>query len=276
MLEPQVNFRPEPGSNGAWAAWLASPPGRYALQWEMAQFDRTVGDVFGFHAVQIGLPQLPGLRESRMPLRVFCALGTGAVAGNGLSAGLETQVWIDQPEALPFDTGSLDLVVLPHLLEFADDPHQVLREVDRVLRPEGRLMISGFNPVSLWGLRQSLLRGIVHDYLPRPCRLLSVPRLRDWFKLLSFEPERGRFGCYALPIDSERWLSRLDFLERAGDRWWPICGGVYFLAAVKRVQSMRMIGPAWRRRQPARAAQVVIAPPTREPLARSGAPGKRS
>jgi SAM-dependent methyltransferase len=181
---------------------------------------------------------------------------------NSMQSYCEGAVMIERPEELPFETGSLDLVVLPHLFEFADDPHQILREVDRVLRAEGRLVISGFNPVSLWGMRQGLARGILPDYLPRPCRMLSVPRLRDWFKLLSFELDRGRFGCYAPPCRSDQWLARSAFLEKAGDRWWPICGAVYFLAAVKRVQGMRMIGPAWKRTSKATVGRAVVVPPT--------------
>ncbi|WP_223717365.1 class I SAM-dependent methyltransferase, partial [Escherichia fergusonii] len=56
--------------------------------------------------------------------------------------------------ALPFPANSLDLVVLPHALELASDPHETLREVERVLVPEGRVVILGFNPASLWGLWQ--------------------------------------------------------------------------------------------------------------------------
>ena len=55
---------------------------------------------------------------------------------------------------LPFDAQSIDLILLPHALEFIDNPHEVLREVDRVLRPEGRVLILGFNPWSLFGLRR--------------------------------------------------------------------------------------------------------------------------
>ena len=57
---------------------------------------------------------------------------------------------------LPIATQSIDLVLLPHVLEFAEEPHAVLREVDRVMMPEGRLVIVGFNPWSLWGMRSAL------------------------------------------------------------------------------------------------------------------------
>jgi SAM-dependent methyltransferase len=268
MSEQQVNLEKVRDKLSAWTEWLGSPPGRYMLNWQQTQYDRTVSDVFGFHAVQIGLAPLPALRESRMPLRVFSNPMLESAGGEVTTQSFcEGAVLIERPEELPFETGSLDLVVLPHLLEFAEDPHQVLREVDRVLRAEGRLIISGFNPVSLWGLRQGLMRGILPDYIPRPCRMISVPRLRDWFKLLSFDLDRGRFGCYAPPSRSEQWLATSALMEKAGDRWWPICGAVYFLAAVKRVQGMRMIGPAWKRPHPATVGRPVIAPPSSGRLA---------
>src|SRR5690606_11224800 len=122
-------------------------------------------------------------------------------------------------EALPFDTQSLDLLVLPHTLECSSDPHQVLREAERVLIPEGRLVITGFNPWSLWGAGRMLGRG--RPFLPAGVQPLSPVRLKDWLKLLSFEVESGRFGVYAPPCRTDKWLRRYAFMERAGERWWP-------------------------------------------------------
>jgi len=234
---------PEPGGeHDAWRRWLDSAPGRYALAWERAQFDLAVADVFGYHALQCGLPEIDALRENRMPHRFrVCE------PGDQLGGADEPDLWLDHYEALPFASQSLDLVVLPHVLEFASDPHLVLREVDRVLRPEGRVIVSGFNPVSLWGARQIAGRPVGRPFLPVDGQFIGLPRLRDWFKLLSFEQERGRFGCYRPPCHSERWLDRTGFLEKAGDRWWPICGAVYIVSAVKRVRAMRLVGLAPRR-----------------------------
>ena len=72
-------------------------------------------------------------------------------------------------------------------------------------------------------------------------------RLRDWLRLLSFEVEGGSFGCYRPAFSSDKWLQRLQWMDRAGDRWWPIFGAVYFLVAVKRVRGMRLLGPVWKR-----------------------------
>jgi len=254
-----------------WAQFLASPPGQYLLAWEQRHFDALVADIFGYHALQLGLPEIDALRENRMPLRlcasdrftVECggaAPGTAYALRSGAVVAVRPRIAVINDFAeLPFAAQSIDLIVLPHNLEFAREPHQVLREVDRVLVPEGHLIISGFNPASLWGLRQSLSRLGAPPYLPVDGQFIALSRIKDWLKLLSFEASRGRFGCYAPWANSERWLARWSFLERAGDRWWPVLGSVYLLAAVKRVRGMRVIGPVWKRREERRPALAAAA-----------------
>ncbi len=144
--------------------------------------------------------------------------------------------------ALPFPAQSLDLVVLPHTLEWVDDPHACLREVDRVLVPGGQVVISGFNTWSLWGMRQLVGRVGGGWYLPQHGEFLAPRRVRDWLRLLSFEVTQGRFGCYRPALCSPLWLNRWRFMDQAGDRWWPVFGAVYFLAAIKRVPAMRLVG----------------------------------
>jgi len=138
---------------------------------------------------------------------------------------------------------------MPHILEFAVDAHQVLREVERVLVPEGHVVITGFNPTSLWGARQFATRLGASPFLPREGRFISLPRIKDWLKLLSFELARGRYGCYAPSARTAAWLHRWRFMEKAGDRWWPMFGAVYLLTAVKRVRGMRLIGAVWKRNE---------------------------
>ena len=250
--------------------FLASPPGRYVLRWEQAHLGRAVADIFGYHAVQLGLPEVDTLAENRMPLRLCVSdrlVEERPSQADGCQPSGRNVAVITRFEELPFATQSIDLVVMPHILEFAQEPHQVLREVDRVLVPEGQVIITGFNPASLWGLRQALTRtGGAAPYLPLEGQFISLPRIKDWLKLLSFEANRGRFGCYAPWAGSERWLSRWSFMEKAGDRWWPVFGSVYLLTAIKRVRGMRVIGPVWRRREERR---VALAPATtpRTPVA---------
>ncbi len=245
----------------ALSKWLETAPGRYVLAWEQVQFDRLVADIFGFNAVQIGLLELPALRSSRMPF-VFAAGEPRAVGTVALPRIAESDSNIARVRAhvhigleeLPFASQSIDLLVLPHALEFADDPHRVLREVERVLMPEGQVVISGFNPISLWGMRQLVGRSFNAPFLPSEGQFLALTRLKDWLKLLGFEVNRGHFGCYRPPFRAEAWQGRFGFIEGAGRRWWPFCGAVYMVHAIKRVQGMRLIGPAWKDRKRAAPA----------------------
>ena len=201
------------------------------LAWERAQVDSAVEDIFGFNAVQIGHAGIDFLRMNRMPFR----FRVGLDAGHDVCA---------DPRQLPLASQSMDLVCLPHVLEFSQDPHQILREAERVLMPEGQIVIAGFNPVSLWGLKRRL-SGKLDEY-PWCGDFIGLLRLRDWLKLLGFELNGGRFGCYAPPFSQAMWLRRFAFMEKAGDRWWPICGGIYVVRAVKRVRGMRFVAPQWK------------------------------
>ncbi len=203
--------------------WLQTPPGRYLVAWEQARFDEAVVDAFGFHALQLGLPEIDTLRANRMPHRWLACDGM-LPAPDRPATGVALLCDFD---ALPFPNNSLDLVILPHALELAHDPHRSLREVERVLMPEGRVLITGFNPASLWGLRQRAGRarqglGIDREaalYLPRAGEFIGYWRLRDWLRLLGFELEGGRFGGYRPPFHTQAWLDRLGWMEAAGERW---------------------------------------------------------
>ena len=224
--------------------WFSTPRGEYVLAWERAQFDSAVEDVFGFNAVQIGLPTLDFLRESRIPLK----LSVGLEAGCSLRS---------EPVRLPLASQSVDVLVPPHVLEFSGQAHAILREAERVLMPEGSIVISGFNPMSLWGAARAL--GWDRDHFPFRGKFIGLLRLKDWLSLLGFELNGGRFGRYAPPFSNSRWLERCAFLEKAGERWWPICGGIYVVRAIKRNVGVRLVMPNWRDKRAARKALAPVA-----------------
>ncbi|HYD97262.1 MAG TPA: class I SAM-dependent methyltransferase [Noviherbaspirillum sp.] len=235
--------------------WLETPTGGYVRAWQQQRLDMLTADIFGFNAVQIGLPQVNALQANRMPNRWLTDTHLPAEMHDGSKSPV---VLVHDFTELPFASQSLDLVVLPHVLEFASEPHQVLREVERVLRPEGQVIITGFNPASLWGLRQVAGRITGAHFLPQDGEFISLPRLKDWLKLLNMEVNRGHFGCYAPPCLTEKWLNRFAFMDRMGERWWPFLGAMYVVQAIKRVRGMRLVGPAWTRK-PATARQGVPA-----------------
>lgn len=224
--------------------WFASPQGRYVLQREQQHIDAVVADVFGYNALQLGLSAHDLLRANRIAHHVYCDPGPGSTVRA-------------EPQQLPFATASLDLVVLPHVLEFAQDPHHILREVERVLVPKGSVLIVAFNPFSLYGARWALARK--GGAYPWRGHYFSMPRLRDWLTLLGFDTSPCRFDCYAPPARTVQWQERWRFFERLGQRWWPVCGGIFVLHGVKRVQGMRLITPKWRvQKAPAKALAPVV------------------
>ncbi|HLX82218.1 MAG TPA: methyltransferase domain-containing protein [Burkholderiales bacterium] len=231
------------GARPALSEWFGTPQGRCVLDWELGQFALATEDVFGYRAVQAGLPGFDFLQGNRIPFRFTLALEHGAA----LAA---------DPMQLPLANQSVDLVALPHTLESAADPHLVLREAERVLMPEGQLVISGFNPLSFWRLRQMFARSDAGA--PWDARFIGLLRLKDWLHLLGFELNGGRFGSYVPPFANAKWQARFSFMEKAGTRWWPILGGVYVVRAVKRVHGMRIIGPAWRKERARRRALAAI------------------
>lgn len=235
-------------------SWLRSDIGQYMLVWERARFDALVADAFGFNALQVGMPGLDMLDQNRIAFKAY----TGPQLPDLACAAQWQSVVLSEAELLPFASQSIDLLVLPHGLECAADPHQVLREVERVLVPEGRVVISGFNPWSCWGVRNST--PYMKQWLPYPSKaLVSLPRLKDWLKLLSFDIDRGHFGCYIPAISSKKWIDRFSFMQHAGDRWWPYFGAVYVVSAVKRVPGMRMLTPGWKSKQKRMAGRAVAA-----------------
>ena len=231
----------------ALSEWFRTPAGAYVRQWEQARFDALTADIFGFHALQVGLPEIDALRANRMPHRWFADRRWPCEAAKDdetscINAIPSLSVIHDYGD-LPFANHSLDLIVLPHVLEFSREPHQILREVERVLIPEGQVIICGFNPVSLWGMRQKLGRATGARFLPLDGEFISLGRMKDWLKLLSMETNRGHFGCYLPPCASSKAFDRYTFLDKVGDRWWPFLGGVYMVQAIKRVRGMTLVGP---------------------------------
>jgi SAM-dependent methyltransferase len=218
--------------------WLETPQGQTLAGWEGAQLAAAVSDVFGFHALQLGMPAFDSLASNRMPHRWLAMEHAGDARAQLVS----------DFAALPFPEHSLDLVVMPHTLELNTDPHGVLREVARVLVPDGKLVLTGFNPVSLWGQAQQRARlyqrlGFGQSFLPEAAHPLGYWRVRDWLRLLNLELDvaSSQFGCFRPALRSQRWLERFAWLDGLGQRAWPIFGSVYLLVAVKRVRGLTML-----------------------------------
>jgi SAM-dependent methyltransferase len=254
-------------SNGALSAlarleaWYRTPLGSEVAARECACIAGMLGDVFGYYLVQVGVADgfKEALSASRVRHHVFVGPDrdsetSGSVTGCGILA---------HPGALPLVSDGVDAVLLPHTLDFVPDPRLVLREVERILIPEGRVLILGFNALSSWGAL-SLLTG-PWGRVPWCGRFLTRYRIEDWLSLLGFDVEMRQHIIFRPPL--RRALGpRLAALDILGRTLWPALGGVYVIRAVKRVSTLTPIKPSW-------STRASVLPGAIEPTARRGLPG---
>ncbi len=241
----------------SFSRFLASPPGQLLCQWEREHYARETEDVFGYDALQVGLPDLDTLHKNRIA-RHWITTSSLKHAGN---IGPDRRCVVAQPTALPFAAESFDLVTLPHTLDKTREPQQVLREAARVLCPEGRLIITAFNPLSLWWLRQKTVALGAKPYLPTQVSPIHPTRLKDWLGLLGLQIERGYWGLYRPACCTTAAFQHWDWLDKAGDRWAPHCANFYMLSAVKRLPGVKLVG----RIDPLKRAAGLIANTSRCP-----------
>lgn len=220
-------------------AWLASALGQYFLAQEQALFDAAVADIFGFKALQIGFSDVDFLSNSRIPTLLHVDELVNAMSSDVIC----------ESGALPLEVDSVDLVLLPHVLEFSDNPHQTLREVERILMYEGYVILTGFNPISSWGLKRFFTKkqDAASVDFPWQGQFFSQTRIKDWLALLGLEFMSVTNCCYSLPRNHSAWLNRFQFLDKFGKRCWPMMGGVYFIVAKKRVAGMTLLKPNWKK-----------------------------
>ncbi len=234
-------------------AFWQLPLGRALLNAEAQLLGEALEDVFGWEFLQVGAwgegrELLAGCRTRRKIL----------VAPSAFSGGADI---IARPSALPVGRDSVDAVLLPHTLEFASDPYAIVREVDRVLSGEGQLVVLGFQPFSLWGVRARSSRA---GFPPGMRRILSAGRVREWLVLMGYEvvAERSYLHCTPWGKGAAGTADHSPLLRRT---WFnPLPAGAWLMKARKRVLALTPIRPRLREKQPAVIGQLVK-PTTRQP-----------
>jgi SAM-dependent methyltransferase len=238
-------------------AWFDSELGRSLLAAVVMRLSSLLPNLFGYHIVQLGVfRDKPLLAASRISHQVVLSIDTAVTPGEQNGAHCDAG-------ALPLASDSIDVMLLPYVLEFEPDPHQVLREVDRTLIGEGHVVIIGFNPWSCWGLTRLLL--MWSETVPWCGRFLRLGRVKDWLKLLGFEVTHVSRIFFRPPLRSPRLLRSLGFMEKLGRTLWPFLGGAYVVVARKRLETLMPIRTQWRARRRLISAGL-IEPTTREHL----------
>ena len=175
--------------------------------------------IFGYRLAQVGAVTWPAEDPPEAkPIGQKILLHTSA-----------TPKWssvIAEPPRLPLATESMDLLVLPHTLDFCTDPQGVLREAERVLIPNGRLITMSFRSWSLWGVRRAMAGLTGNRRYPWNANFIGYMRLSDWLSLLGLEIERTEVMMFRPPWRTEGMMKRGAFLEKAGRRFWPVLAAV--------------------------------------------------
>lgn len=222
-----------------------TPLGMWLREAEEQQLAGMLANMFGYHLLQVG-SFYHELLYTACRIPHVCVLdGDHAISSPGDS--VRGRGLVCRPGALPIESDSVDVVLLPHTLEYVNDPYQVLREVDRVLIPEGHVIILGFNPWSIWGLVR-LMRSY-RATVPWCGRFRSCGRIRDWLQLLGFDAVHSSTYFFRPPLANEMLMRRLAFMERLGRRYGGYLGGGYVLAGKKRVATPTPLRPRWRPRR---------------------------
>jgi SAM-dependent methyltransferase len=145
-----------------------------------------------------------------------------------------------EEDALPFPDLMFDRILMVHGLEMAENARRLLREVWRVLKDDGRLLVVVPNRRGLWGHLESTPFGHGQPY--------SQGQLGRLLASALFRVERRDSALYVPPTSLRVALRSAPLLERAGRRMLPHVAGVTIVEAVKDVYAAVPTRPAVRRR----------------------------
>ncbi|NKB62743.1 MAG: methyltransferase domain-containing protein [Gammaproteobacteria bacterium] len=238
--------------------WFATSLGAALLEEERQRCFKLIPSGYYPSSLQVGLSRSNFLEKVGSGFRCFVdndkelvsrfsTASNSRKSGQGGSGyGQGGDGWaVANPEALPFGERTHDLVVLPHTLDFSHAPHEVLRQVNQVLNPEGCVAIIGFNLFSFYGVFRGFNKHV--GAAPWNGHYYSVRRVQDWLSLLGFDLVGARMMSYGLPMQNPVYRQKLSFMDRAGDRWWPGLGGVYVIVGRKKEMSMNTVSSRGRR-----------------------------
>ncbi len=227
--------------------WFNGVSGSTLYSLERNLIEEELPDLFGYHILQLGLIESHGLLgSSRISHQILVEI-----------APQDTQHpehLLCRSSQLPIAANSVDVVLIQHVLEFENDPHEVLREVERILIGEGHLLIIGFNPWSLMGIWRALLAW--RDEPPWCGHFYRAGRIRDWLALLGFDVIKTRYMFFSPPIGSRWLMKRFTFFEKLGNYLCPWLGGGYLVIGKKRLIPLTPTRTEWRIRRSLIAAGV--------------------
>ena len=215
--------------------WFQHLPGSMLIEIETNHLSKWLSSIAGEHLLQIGGPSnLQLVKHAHLAHKTY--LSTQLVTSTH-SAGIQSNL-----EELPIMPNSIDVVVLAHMLEFADSPLHLLQEIHHVLVPNGQVLIMAFNPYSQWGMSR-FSRG--KRGFPWSGHFYSHWKIKRWLRTIGYSIISSRTLCYRPTLHDARQCKRLHFMESLGQCCFPGLGAVTFIAAQKKEIAMTPIKAKW-------------------------------
>jgi len=231
--------------------WYRTPLGKLLAEAEQNLLNELLPDLFGYHLLQVGVHGSETLcHASRISHQI--KLKTEPRLNAGVFA---------HASRLPLASESIDVCVLSHSLEFDEDPHAILREIDRVLIPEGHVVLLGFNQISCWGANRFFRSW--RKQLPWTGKFYNRARVKDWLSVLGYDCVYAGGVFHRPPIQHEKVLQKLAFMEKFTPEWMSFIAGVYVVVAMKRTSTLTPIGPRWRTTRKKIVNSGLVEPSTR-------------
>lgn len=220
-----------------WDSWLTHEfLGSSLLKDESVLLARLLKSHYGKHALLLGVPgQQPLLQSIDIPCRTLMSPPIQHAYSKGI-------VESDFHE-LPILSGSIDLVILPHTLEFVDNPRQLLAEACRIVKPEGLIAVCGFNPYGTWGVKKWMSS---HQTMPWAGNFIPSHKVKGWLRLADFALEDQSAALFRPPLRHTALYQKLQFIEKIGHTCFSIIGGAYILLARAKVIPLTPIKMKWK------------------------------
>jgi SAM-dependent methyltransferase len=203
---------------------LPNYPGQCYLKFEQQQLNDYLPQLYGYYLVQLGVSDVYHL-ESNSPIRHSIYAGKFRHDVNRTAVVADLQ-------ALPFQYESIDVMLLPHTLEFCNSPERLLSELYNVVIPGGKVILFGFNPVSCLGVTKLLKFSKNAHWIGK---LYRPGNVRSWLRQSGFTVEAQNMGCFLPPIKNENRRHALRSLEKYAIKCFPYLLSVYAIVAEKKI-----------------------------------------
>lgn len=205
--------------------WFDDSPGRFILEAEQLALDKVLSSIYGYHLVQIG--GIPKYRYNSCIIRDRVLV----ISQTKAECSFDGSVVRSSLHELPFQEESVDLMVVPHVLEFIKTPLKMLNEINNILIPGGKVIIFAFNPTSFFGITKMFK--LKNKHFPWQGKFHSASRIKNWLQNIGLNPIDHKSFCFVPPFQNVKWFNKFKFFETFGQLVWPFWGDAYMLIAKK-------------------------------------------